>query len=144
MEGAGQGAVSEGGDSILEFERWRRTGDPAILQAIIEYNKEDCDSTLRLRDWLIERKAEAEQRSGVAIPWKTTKLARNPEKRTEEDALTRGSPRQAACARAPRLRCSRISSTITVARQSPSGGRTSIAGRSRWTICSTTPRPSPS
>ena len=29
MTGAGQGAVTEGGDSILEFERWRRTGDPS-------------------------------------------------------------------------------------------------------------------
>ena len=29
MEGAGQGAVTEGGDSILEFERWRRTGRPS-------------------------------------------------------------------------------------------------------------------
>jgi predicted RecB family nuclease len=89
MDGAGQGAVSDGGDSILEFERWRRTGDPAILQAIIEYNKEDCDSTLRLRDWLLERKAEAEQRSGTTIPWKETKEPEESPKRVEEDAATR-------------------------------------------------------
>lgn len=56
MEGAGQGPVAEGGDSILEFERWRRTGDPAILQAITDYNEEDCLSTLKLRDWLLDRK----------------------------------------------------------------------------------------
>jgi uncharacterized protein len=37
--------------------------DPAILQAITDYNEEDCLSTLKLRDWLIERKAEAERRS---------------------------------------------------------------------------------
>ena len=98
MEGAGQGAVTGGGDSILEFERWRRTGDAVILQAITDYNEEDCLSTVKLRDWLIERKAEAERRSGVAIPWKTTKpYEETPrvsgagdarEKRAEEDALT--------------------------------------------------------
>jgi predicted RecB family nuclease len=88
MEGAGQGAVTEGGDSILEFERWRRTGDPAILQAITDYNEEDCLSTLKLRDWLIEQKAEAERTSGVAVPWKTTKPYEETEKRAEEDALT--------------------------------------------------------
>ena len=38
--------MTDGGDSILEFERWRRTGDPAILQAIIDYNEEDCLSTV--------------------------------------------------------------------------------------------------
>jgi predicted RecB family nuclease len=88
MEGAGQGAVAEGGDSILEFERWRRTGDAAILQAITDYNEEDCLSTLKLRDWLIERKAEAERRSCVAIPWKIAKPYEETERRAEEDALT--------------------------------------------------------
>ncbi|HLG54375.1 MAG TPA: TM0106 family RecB-like putative nuclease [Vicinamibacterales bacterium] len=88
MEGAGQGAVTKGGDSILEFERWRRTGDAAILQAITDYNEEDCLSTLKLRDWLIAQKAEAERTSGVAVPWKTTKPYEETEKRAEEDALT--------------------------------------------------------
>jgi len=88
MEGAGLGAVTGGGDSILEFERWRRTGDPAILQAITDYNEEDCLSTVKLRNWLLERKDEAERTSGVAIPWKTTKPYEETEKRAEEDALT--------------------------------------------------------
>jgi hypothetical protein len=65
MEGTGQGQVAEGGDSTLEFERWRRTGDPAILQAITDYNEEDCLSTPKLRDWLLDRKADAERLSGV-------------------------------------------------------------------------------
>jgi predicted RecB family nuclease len=88
MEGAGQGAVTEGGDSILEFERWRRAGDPAILQAITDYNEEDCLSTLKLRDWLIEQKAEAERASGVSVPWRITKPYEETEKRAQEDALT--------------------------------------------------------
>ena len=88
MEGAGQGAVSEGGDSILQFERWRSTGDPAILQAIVDYNEEDCLSTLKLRDWLLERKLEAEALAGVTIPWKGVEAPEKSPERVEEDGLT--------------------------------------------------------
>ena len=71
MTGAGQGAVTEGGDSILEFQRFLETGDEAILAAIRDYNEEDCESTRQLRDWLLARKAEAERQFGVDIPWWT-------------------------------------------------------------------------
>jgi uncharacterized protein len=88
MEGAGQGAVTEGGDSILEFERWRRTGDPAILQAIVDYNEEDCLSTVKLRDWLLERRLEAERQSGADIPYKIVESVEESEQRAELDAIT--------------------------------------------------------
>jgi predicted RecB family nuclease len=51
--------IKEGGGSILMFEEWMRTGDGAILEEIAAYNEEDCRATLLLRDWLLERKAEA-------------------------------------------------------------------------------------
>ncbi|HEU4451029.1 MAG TPA: TM0106 family RecB-like putative nuclease [Gaiellaceae bacterium] len=51
--------IKEGGTSILRFEEWMRTGDGAILEAIAAYNEEDCRATHLLRDWLLERKAEA-------------------------------------------------------------------------------------
>ncbi|HEY1308590.1 MAG TPA: TM0106 family RecB-like putative nuclease [Vicinamibacterales bacterium] len=82
------GGVADGGDSILEFERWRRTGDPAILRAITEYNEQDCLSTLKLRDWLIERKCEAERQSGTSIAWNTTKPYEESSSRAVQDALT--------------------------------------------------------
>jgi uncharacterized protein len=88
MSGAGEGAVTDGGDSILEFERWRETGDPAILDAIEAYNREDCESTVRLRDWLLDRKAEAEARDGVTIAWKSPPVARESPERDQEDAAT--------------------------------------------------------
>ena len=88
MDGAGGGIVSDGGDSIIEFERWRVTGDEAILQAIADYNEEDCVSTVKLRDWLLERKQEAESLAGVRIPWKVTALPEENEARADEDALT--------------------------------------------------------
>jgi uncharacterized protein len=70
MRGAGEGAVTEGGQSMVEFARWLETGDGAILEAIERYNEEDCHSTLLLRDWLLKRKSEAESQYEKAIPWR--------------------------------------------------------------------------
>ncbi|WP_374469926.1 TM0106 family RecB-like putative nuclease [Phenylobacterium sp.] len=46
------GEVTNAGDSIVEYERWRETGDPAILESIERYNDDDCVSTAKLREWL--------------------------------------------------------------------------------------------
>jgi uncharacterized protein len=51
--------VSAGDDSIVVFERWLETGDEALLESIERYNEFDCRATLALRDWLLERRAEA-------------------------------------------------------------------------------------
>lgn len=55
-------AVTDGGDSVVMFERWLEKDDPAILAEIADYNHDDCISTLKLRDWILARRAEAEQR----------------------------------------------------------------------------------
>jgi len=53
------------GESIVEFEFWldtfRREGrsDQALLDRIELYNRDDCISTERLRDWLEERRLDA-------------------------------------------------------------------------------------
>jgi uncharacterized protein len=69
MPEAGHGAVTGGGESIVAFERWLATGDPDILAEIARYNKEDCVSTWRLRDWLLERRDEAVARFGP-VAWR--------------------------------------------------------------------------
>ncbi|WFU25130.1 TM0106 family RecB-like putative nuclease [Bradyrhizobium sp. CB1717] len=46
------GDVTTAADSIVEYEKWRLTGEAAILESIAYYNKEDCVSTAQLRDWL--------------------------------------------------------------------------------------------
>ncbi len=51
--------VKDGGTSIVIFERWMQSRDPALLRQIEAYNEEDCLATLLLRDWLLERRAEA-------------------------------------------------------------------------------------
>lgn len=62
-------AVADGGDSIVQFERWLDTGDDTIKQQILEYNEDDCVSTLECREWLIDRRAEAENRFGITLNW---------------------------------------------------------------------------
>lgn len=56
--GGRDGEVTNAGDSIVEYERWRETGEPAILDAICRYNEDDVRSTARMRDWLEDLRPE--------------------------------------------------------------------------------------
>ena len=47
------GDVKTAGASIVFYEKWKATADPAILQAIADYNLDDVRSTFELRQWLI-------------------------------------------------------------------------------------------
>jgi predicted RecB family nuclease len=88
MSGAGHGLVVDGGDSVLQFERWRTSGDAAILEAIERYNEEDCVSTQALRDWLLERRDEAVRATGTEVPWKEIRASSVTAERQEDDAAT--------------------------------------------------------
>jgi uncharacterized protein len=46
------GEVRDAGASIVQYERWRETGDAALLESIARYNADDCHSAELLRDWL--------------------------------------------------------------------------------------------
>ncbi|MBV8155261.1 MAG: TM0106 family RecB-like putative nuclease [Candidatus Eremiobacteraeota bacterium] len=50
--------VRRGDDSIVMFESWLAGGDEAILYDIERYNEDDCRSTHRLHEWLLERRTE--------------------------------------------------------------------------------------
>jgi predicted RecB family nuclease len=71
-----------GEDSIVVYEQWVAERDQALLDRIERYNAEDVDSNLRLRDWLLERKAEAEGRFAVEIPWRQAPELRIPKEET--------------------------------------------------------------
>lgn len=51
-------AIADGVSSIVAYERYITSADPAILGEIAEYNARDCEATWRLREWLEERRAE--------------------------------------------------------------------------------------
>ncbi len=50
---AREGEVKTAGGSVVAYEKWRETGEQAILDEIEEYNRIDCISTEQLRDWLV-------------------------------------------------------------------------------------------
>src|SRR5690606_17809524 len=62
------GEVSSGGDSIIQYDRFRelsladdsesREAAERIIQSIEDYNKVDCDSTLYLAQWLWSNRPE--------------------------------------------------------------------------------------
>jgi predicted RecB family nuclease len=62
-------AVEGGAEALVLYEQWMEDRDDALLAEIAEYNEEDCLSNLLLRDWLVERRSDAEAQFGVAIPW---------------------------------------------------------------------------
>jgi predicted RecB family nuclease len=47
------GPVISALDSMVVYERWRQTGDRALLDEIAAYNEADCQSLLMCRDWLL-------------------------------------------------------------------------------------------
>lgn len=47
-------SVRDGGGSIVAYECWLQTREPAVLQAIRAYNEDDCASTRALREWLLD------------------------------------------------------------------------------------------
>ena len=70
--------VGGGGDATLAYEEWIETRDDALLSAIARYNEEDCRSTLLLREWLLELRAEAESEWGRELGWREPRAPREP------------------------------------------------------------------
>jgi predicted RecB family nuclease len=58
--GERQADIADAGSSIVAYEQWLESRDPAKLESIERYNEEDCVSTWLLRDWLEARRPEAE------------------------------------------------------------------------------------
>ncbi|WP_407726404.1 TM0106 family RecB-like putative nuclease [Rhodococcoides fascians] len=84
MPAARDGDVTDAAASIVEYAHWCELRDrgkdaeaAALLADIAEYNRTDCESTLRLRDWLLDRASDA----GVA--------PRSPQQLDLEDVVDR-------------------------------------------------------
>ncbi len=62
-----EGPITRAGFSVVEYERWLGDGDEQHLRDLADYNRDDCVSTRGLRDWLEDRRREAERQFGVAF-----------------------------------------------------------------------------
>jgi uncharacterized protein len=62
--------IVRGDESILQFEAWLASRDPAILEDIERYNEDDCVSTDRLHGWLLARRADLLTRRAGAFGWR--------------------------------------------------------------------------
>jgi uncharacterized protein len=72
------GEITDAGSSIVEYERWLESGDGVILDAIEAYNRDDVESTWRLRDWLEGRRREAVD-AGSSVPRQSPRAAAEPD-----------------------------------------------------------------
>lgn len=64
MKGRRSSEVKTAGASIVYYERFRKDSNPAWLDSIESYNKDDCDSTYELHKWLIGLRSQD-------LPWYT-------------------------------------------------------------------------
>ena len=85
--------LRDAGSSIVAFETWLELGgevedDPEILQRIEEYNKDDCVSTWRLRDWLETLRTQLAADLGGELPRPAADSGTASEELTQLLALT--------------------------------------------------------
>src|SRR5829696_3591493 len=84
--------VTDAGGSILAYQEYLSSRDPERLEAIAEYNADDCRSTQGLRDWLLaERGNVGYLDAAPPSPPSAQQLARNAEvERLERELLAGG------------------------------------------------------
>ena len=70
--------VKKGDQSIVMFERWRVERDDAILKDIENYNRDDCESTALLHQWLLARRSDAEKKFGSMLSFRPVKNKNEP------------------------------------------------------------------
>ncbi|MBN8629476.1 MAG: TM0106 family RecB-like putative nuclease [Rhodobacterales bacterium] len=94
-----KGEVKTAGGSVVAYEHWRETGEQQILDEIEDYNRIDCISTERLRDWLVEIRPEG--------PWPQF-IEPADEKETEENVEAEALRSKLAASRLPEDRQSML------------------------------------
>jgi hypothetical protein len=117
--------LRSGDDSIVLYERWVSERDDSVLRAIEEYNREDCLSTYLLREWLLDRKAEAAATWGMEIPWRDPPELRDVKPETVEELAEKDVLVEELLAReSETARLVALLLDSTGVRRSRSGGRT--------------------
>jgi uncharacterized protein len=84
--------IGLGGDAVVAYQQWTELGDQKTLDDIKLYNKDDCDSTYELAEWLRELKQKHHDELQVEAaqvyiePPETPKNSGNVEKKQELSA----------------------------------------------------------
>lgn len=90
------GEVTSGMESVVVYDAWRQTGEPAdwraapLLLRIRDYNEEDCRSTAELLDWLRVQQREA------GIEFRPRAAPKKKEADEEDENLARAARRELA------------------------------------------------
>lgn len=69
------GEVKKATDSIVVYEQWCESHDPALLESIRAYNEDDCRSTWQLREWLLSLRPSG-------MPWYSIQTVQDPVRRS--------------------------------------------------------------
>ena len=86
-----EGDVITAGGSVVEYQRWIDSGEPAdpehspVLRGIRDYNRDDCESTWQLAEWL--RARQREHRVPYAPPKPSTTPTADLRERTPAELL---------------------------------------------------------
>lgn len=75
--------VTKADQSIVHYHRWRDTGDQALLDGLLAYNKVDCENTEGLRDWLLSIRPGIpwwSKPDSASLPEKSEEAARHEER----------------------------------------------------------------
>jgi uncharacterized protein len=86
---AREGPVTEAGFSVVTYETWLRDHDDQHLRDLADYNRDDCVSTLLLRDWLEERRRDGIMARGWDLPRPIPATTDATEALTERQAATK-------------------------------------------------------
>ncbi len=61
--------IDKGAGAVVEYERWMRSRNQAMLDRIAAYNEDDVRATRALRDWLVTQRP-------AGVPWRDAVLGR--------------------------------------------------------------------
>ncbi len=87
--------IKQADESIVAYERYLANGDQSELDAIEAYNREDCESTFELHEWLEGIRPRARKKLGALAEWRgPPKDEPVTENRAEEDRLIADLKRQ--------------------------------------------------
>jgi predicted RecB family nuclease len=99
-----EGPTTRPGFALVEYEKWLENQDPAILDGLAAYNKDDCVSIWKMRTWLEGLRKEAEAAFGVTLGRPQPESGKPPEElaaqieasRIQVEALTKDVPADVA------------------------------------------------